>query len=164
MNLFGFQITKARAPEARDLRPAYGSGGWYGGGSGWGYGLFGRILEPFTGAWQRNVAIECSENILKFSAVYACVALIADDISKLRIKLVERDSNGIWNETTSPAFSPVLRKPNRYQTCIQFLGQWVTSKLLWGNAYVLKERDQRNVVTSLFVLDPARVTAMVTSE
>ena len=160
MKLFGLQITKAVAPAPRDVRPIFGGSH----GSNWGLGMFGRILEPFTGAWQRNVAIECSENILKFSAVYACVALIADDISKLRIKLVEKDSNGIWSETSSAAFSPVLRKPNRYQTSIQFLAQWISSKLLWGNTYVLKERDQRNVVIALYVLDPSRVTPMVTPE
>jgi HK97 family phage portal protein len=159
MRLLGFEITKA---PPRDARPV---GAWYPGGhSGWGYGLFGRILEPFTGAWQRNVAIDCQENIVKFSAVYACVGLISDDISKLRIKLVEVDANGIWKENASAAFSPVLRKPNRYQTRIQFVSQWITSKLLWGNAYIFKQRDARNIVVAMYVLDPSRVTPMVTAE
>ena len=131
---------------------------------GWHRWTTGRIWESFTGAWQRNIEIECHENVLKFSAVYACVGLISDDISKLRIKLVEQDRNGIWTETTSGAFSPVLRKPNRYQTRIQFLSQWITSKLLWGNAYILKERDARNVVVAMYVLDPARVVPMVTPD
>jgi phage portal protein BeeE len=50
-------------------------------------------------------------------------------------------SKGIWTETDSPAFSPVLRKPNRYQNRIQFWESWILSKLTRGNAYVLKERD-----------------------
>ena len=58
------------------------------------------------------------------------------------------------NKSRLPAFSPVLRKPNRYQTRQQFIEQWVTSKLIHGNAYILKERDNRNVVTALYVLDP----------
>lgn len=163
MNLLGWEIKAVRAPP-RDLRPL-GSWGWGGSRSGgWGRGLFGPILESFAGAWQKNVAIDCTENILKFSAVYACVALIADDISKLRLRLVELGSDGIWRETSSAAFSPVLRKPNRYQTYIQFLGQWIVSKLLWGNAYVLKERDLRQIVIAMYVLDPSRVTPMVTEE
>ena len=48
--------------------------------------------------------------------------MIADDISKLRIKLVKREGR-IWTEFESSAFSPVLRKPNRYQTRIQFISQ-----------------------------------------
>jgi HK97 family phage portal protein len=154
MRLLGFEITKARPLEAAravDTRSTWG-------------GFWGRVSEPFSGAWQRNIEAECAENVLKFSAVYACVGLISDDISKLRVKLVQIDASGIWTETASAAFSPVLRKPNRYQTRIQFLSQWIVSKLLWGNAYVLKQRDQRNVVVALYVLDPARVVPMVTPE
>ena len=94
-------------------------------------GILGIIQESFPGAWQRNIEVDSCENILKFSAVYACVSLISDDISKLRIKLVQLDDNQIWNEVTNAAFSPVLRKPNRYQTHIQFLSQWIVCKLLW---------------------------------
>jgi HK97 family phage portal protein len=158
MRLLGFDITRKAKPPA-DARQV-GNGGWYG--ASW--NSLGRIMEPFTGAWQRNIEAECCENLLKFSAVYACVGLISDDISKLRIKLVQRNASDIWTETASAAFSPVLRKPNRYQSRIQFLSQWIVSKLLWGNAYILKERDQRNVVTALYVLDPARVVPMVTPE
>lgn len=159
MRLLGFQITKARAPA--DLRPVMGNNEME---HGWHRWATGRIWESFTGAWQRNIEVDCHDSLLKFSAVYACVGLIADDISKLRIKLVARDADGIWNETESGAFSPVLRKPNRYQSRIQFLSQWIVSKLLWGNAYILKERDQRNVVVAMYVLDPARVTPMVTPD
>ena len=60
-------------------------------------------------------------------------------------------------ETESSAFSPVLRRPNRYQNRIQFIAQWVTSKLVHGNTYVLKQRDQRGVVVALYLLaSPAR--------
>jgi HK97 family phage portal protein len=123
-----------------------------------------RVGESFAGAWQRNVELENSQNILKFSAVYSCVSLIANDIAKLRIKLVQGTNNGTWTETVNPAFSPVLRKPNRYQTRIQFLSQWVTSKLLHGNAYILKEYDGRLVVKAMYVLDPQRVLPLVTDD
>jgi HK97 family phage portal protein len=119
------------------------------------------IRESFAGAWQANVELR-AEDILTYSAVYACVSLIAGDIAKLCLRLVQQDANGIWTDAESPAFSPVLRKPNRYQTRIKFIEQWVTSKLIRGNAYILKQRDARGVVTALFVLDPSRVTPMVT--
>jgi len=156
MRIFGFEISRSKAsapPTAYAVDTRLRWSDW-----------FSVIHEPFTGAWQRNISVESCENILKFSAVYACVGLISDDISKLRIKLVQEDRNGIWNEISSPAFSPVLRKPNRYQTRIQFISQWITSKLLYGNAYILKERDARNVVIAMYVLDPARVIPLVTDE
>ena len=55
----------------------------------------------------------------------------------------------------------MLRQPNRYQTIVKFVEQWITSKLTAGNAYVLKQRDERGVVSALYVLDPARVTPLI---
>jgi HK97 family phage portal protein len=118
------------------------------------------VSEPYAGAWQVNVEGR-RDLALAYSAVFACVTLIASDIGKLCLRLVEQDADGIWTETTSPAFSPVLRKPNRYQTTSKFVEQWITSKLIWGNTYVLKQRDARNVVTALYVLDPCRVKPLV---
>jgi len=119
------------------------------------------IRESFTGAWQQNVEIR-AQDVLTYSAVYACVSLIAGDIAKLCLRLVEQDKDGIWTEVNSPAFSPFLRKPNRYQSRIKFVEQWITSKLTRGNAYALKSRDQRGLVTAAYVLDPGRVTPLVT--
>lgn len=121
------------------------------------------VHEPFPGAWQR-VMPERRESCLAFSAIYACISLISGDIAKLPIRLVKRTDQGIWEDAESPAFSPVLRKPNRYQTRIQFLAYWVISKLLYGNAYILKEREGRNVVKALYPLHPACVKPLVTDD
>jgi len=75
------------------------------------------ILESFAGAWQQNVEVRTAD-VLAFPTVYRCISLIASDVAKLRVKLVQRDEDGIWSETTSAAYSPVLRKPNLYQTRI----------------------------------------------
>jgi HK97 family phage portal protein len=129
--------------------PARGSGGWYP-----------VVREPSTGAWQRNEEIALPST-LSYAAVFACTTLIASDIGKLRLRLVERDAEGIWNEVNVPAFSPVLRKPNRYQLTQKFIEQWIVSKLTHGNAYVLKQRDNRNAVVALYVLDPMKVAPLI---
>lgn len=147
MRIFGLNITRATAPAT--LRPVDNRGGWWP-----------IIREPFTGAWQRNID-EKPANVLSYPPAYSCVTLIASDISKLQCRLVAEDSNGIWNPVTSPAFSPVLRRPNHYQNRIKFFETWVVSKLVHGNTYVLKVRDARNVVTALYVLDPQRVQVLV---
>lgn len=152
MRLLGFEVQRTKGAVGT-LSTVNSQGSWLSG-----------IRESFTGAWQRNVVIEPAETILSFSAVYACVTLIADDIAKMRIKLMQQGQEGIWEEAYSPAFSPVLTKPNKYQTRIQFLSQWIVSKLLHGNAYVLKARDGRGVVTAMYVLDPRRVTPLVSPE
>lgn len=130
-------------------------------GSGW----FGIIRESFSGAWSQNVAIDAPREILAFSAVFACVTLIASDIAKLRVKLMMSDENGIGEEV--PKGSPywaVLRKPNRFQTWLKFIEQWIVSKLLYGNTYVLKQRDARGIVVAFYILDAQRVTALVAAD
>lgn len=121
------------------------------------------IRESFTGAWQRDIVIR-PETALSNYAVFACVTRIASDIAKLRIRLVEADSNGISTEVSSPAYSPVLNNPNNYQNRIQFVEHWLLSKLLFGNTYVLKVRDNRNVVTDMHVLHPMKVQPLVTPD
>lgn len=118
------------------------------------------VREPFTGAWQRNV-VQTRESLLTFSALYSCVALISSDVAKLRLRLVEQDQDGIWSEVAVPAFSPILRKPNKWQNRISFIQQWVISKLLHGNTYILKRRDNRGVVVEMYVLDPTRCKPLV---
>lgn len=144
MRIFGLDITRTKAAAA-----PISSRGW------WPW-----VREPFAGAWQQNQEWS-ADTVLAYHAVFACVTLIHNDIGKLRPKLVEQDSDSIWSETTNPAFSPVLRRPNRYQNHIQFKQWWITSKLLTGNTYALKQRDNRRVVTSLYLLDPKRVQVLV---
>jgi len=150
VKLFGFELTRARPRAVPAGATAVSArGGWWP-----------VVREPYTGAWQHNQ--ECSvPSVLGSPAVFACTTLIASDIGKLRLRLVEQDAAGIWRETTSPAFSPVLRKPNRYQIINKFLEQWLVSKLTHGNTYVLKQRDNRGVVVALYVLDPQSVKPLV---
>lgn len=122
--------------------------------------FWGRIHEPFAGAWQRNLEVDPRESLLAFSAVFSCVTGIASDIAKLRPKLMVK-VDGIWEESSNSTYSAVLKKPNHYQTRLKFLEQWITSKLLHGNAYILKVRDPSGIVIRLYVLDPSRVTPMV---
>jgi len=139
------------APEKKQLAlaPPAGRGGWWP-----------IVRESFAGAWQQNVEVR-ADLVTANWAVFACITLIASDIGKLRLRLVQRTEGGIWEEAVSPAFSPVLRRPNRYQTRQKFIEQWIISKLVNGNAYVLKRRDDRGVVVELYVLDPNSVRPLV---
>lgn len=121
------------------------------------------VREPFTGAWQKNEEWT-ADTVLAYHAVYACITRIANSIGKLATNLCEVDADGIWTPTTSAAFSPVLARPNRFQNHIQFKQWWIISKLVHGNAYVLKQRDGRRVVERMYLLDPKLVTVLVSPD
>ncbi|EPN31499.1 HK97 family phage portal protein, partial [Pseudomonas syringae pv. actinidiae ICMP 19096] len=148
MKLFKF----GRGTEEKSLRPADNRGGW-----------IGVVREAFAGAWQKNIEVN-QDTVLAFSAVFACITLIASDIAKLRLKLVQLTDDRIWEETTSSSFSPVIKRPNHFQNRIQFFETWFLSKLTHGNTYVMKLRDGRGVVIKLYVLDPRRVTPLVADD
>jgi HK97 family phage portal protein len=153
MKIFGWEIRRVEKAAPVGLNSVLANrGGW-----------LPIIRESFSGAFQTNVTID-RNLVLTHPAVFACMTLIASDIAKMRLRLVQRDRDGIWSEVDNPAYSPVLRKPNSVQTRIQFWEHWMLSKLSNGNAYVLKGRDSRNVVTSLHVLDPIRVQPLVTED
>lgn len=126
-----------------------------------GQGWYPLVREPFPGAWQKNISID-RNTVLAFHATFAAMTLIASDIAKLRVKLIKLNTTtGIWDEAPNSAYDPVLRKPNAYQTRIQFWEAYFLSKLSTGNVFVLKERDDRGVVYRLHVLDPRRCRPMV---
>lgn len=122
-----------------------------------------RILEPFTGAWQQNVEERLCD-VLTYPTLYACLNRISQDFGKLPFILKQYQPNQTWKTVENPAYSPVLRKPNDYQTAQQFREAWILSKLITGNTYILKGRDQRDVVTRLWVLDPCNVMPMVSDD
>ena len=153
MRIPGLGLEIRRAPTLREktggLTTLSGPGGW-----------FPIVREPFTGAWQRNVTAT-SEDAFSNPTAWSCITLIASDIAKIWLDLVTEDENGILTPTKNPAFSPVLRKPNSFSTMVKFIEYWQICKLTRGNTYVLKARDNRNVVNALYILDPARVQVLI---
>ena len=146
----GLTITRTKA--TGPLAAVESRGGWW------------PILrEGYSGAWQSNVEVS-TDTVLTYSTVFACISRISSDVAKMGLRLMERQPDGIWVEASSPAFSPVLNKPNHYQTRIGFVAQWLISKLVHGNTYALKERDARGVVTALYLLDPLRVRPMIAED
>lgn len=118
------------------------------------------IRDWYPGAWQQNKEISAG-SVLAYHAVFGCVSLIASDISKLKLRLMQEDSDGIGHEVKNTAHSPLLRKPNSYQTTIQFIETWLISKLSCGNTYVYLEKDTSGIVREMHILDPRRVKVLV---
>jgi HK97 family phage portal protein len=144
VKIFGYEITKAMHTVS-DYR-----GGWR------------RILEPFSGAWQRNIE-EKRADLITYPTLYACLYRISSDIGKLPFMLTNTTPEGITRQAPSSqqAAYKVLKTPNAFQTEGQFREYWMLSKLTQGNTYVLKRRDDRGMVVDEYILDPERVIPMV---
>lgn len=145
MKLFGFSVTREKSLNA--IGGAFRNG-WR------------TISEPFSGAWQRNLE-EKRGDLITYPTLYACAFRISSDIGKLPFSLRTRAKSGVWTEIANAAYDPVLRKPNGFQTAAQFREYWILTKLINGNAYILKRRDERRVVVELYVLNPEWVMPMV---
>jgi HK97 family phage portal protein len=126
-------------------------GGWF------------RVLESFAGAWQQDIKIDANA-VDSYWANFACLTLICSDIAKMPMAVRQYDAKTkIWRRT--PLRQPLLKKPNHYQTTVEFLFSWVMSELRTGNTYVLKVRDpDTGFVTAMYVLDPNRVVPYITSD
>lgn len=142
MKLFGYEIKKSL-----QTVPA-SSGGW-----------FPLVRESSPGAWQRSEKIEL-DTALSHSAVFSCVDLISRDISKLPARFTKKAA-GYW-QPVEHAYDNLMRRPNHYQNRAQFISAWIASKLLHGNAYVLKQRSVR--IDALHILDPRRVEPLIDEE
>lgn len=125
-----------------------------------GFGGFGSLVRDFfTGSWQKNEEVRLSE-VRDFFAIYACKTLISSDIAKMAPG-VKVKKNGIW-ETADDGVHLLLKKPNHYQNGVQFRSWWMTSKLEFGNTYVLKQRDSFGKIEALYILDPRKVEPLLT--
>lgn len=116
------------------------------------------VHEPYTGAWQKNDELKRTD-LTHFHAVFACVSLIASDVGKLKIQ-TKSVQDGVLLPIKSRT-QTILKKPNQHQTWQQFAENWITSKLLRGNAYIFKQRDIFGDVWQLHVLNPDRVKVLL---
>jgi HK97 family phage portal protein len=150
MRFFGYELS--RVSKANGPTPVRSS-------------MYGWVRESFAGAWQKGVTIDPLGTITAYAAVYACISRIANDVAKLEPRLMELQPDGTSRPavSTSPYWE-VIRKPNTFQNRIQFYCFWLSLKLMYGNSFALKKRDARGIVYAKYLLDPRRVTPMVTPE
>jgi HK97 family phage portal protein len=120
------------------------------------------IFDHRPGAWQQHddgLTEADQGTVMTTAVVYACIRLLAWDIAKLPV-VIKRLTAGIWSLADHQVLGLLLRKPNYYQTWIDFIQSWLYSYLITGNAYIVKVRDAGRF-SQLIVLDPCKVQPMV---
>lgn len=144
MRLLGLQISRIRKKALQSLSSI---GSWF------------KIWDTTPGAWQQNATPADVSAVSANWAVFSCVTLIAGDIAKMPARAMRFNAQTqIWDVTLQ---RPALRKPNAFQTRIEFFKMWIFSLLLQGNTYVLKQRGENGYVIAMYILDPCRVTPLV---
>jgi HK97 family phage portal protein len=113
----------------------------------------GYVHEPFAGAWQRNISCGGTD-ALAFSAVFASVTMIAQDIAKLRPTVYRELEDGSKEPYPQHPAQRVLDKPNPFQTRVDFWQHFMMSVLMQGNTYDFLTHDQRGVINGMWPLDP----------
>lgn len=76
------------------------------------------------------------------AAVMCCVSILAEDIAKLTPKLWRRKRGGGRKEATDHYLAPFLKRPNSWQTWMEFCCMLMVGLLLRGNGYAVIVRDR----------------------
>lgn len=101
------------------------------------------------------------DNALKFSAVWACVRVIAETVSQLRWTVFQQQPDGGKRELeTHPAYRVVAVSPNPEMTPFQWRETLLGHVLTYGNAFCEIERDNANRPVACWPLAPDRVDVL----
>ena len=96
------------------------------------------------------------DSALELVPVYAAVGLLAGAIGSLPLK-VYRDAEPRTEARTSRQWKLLHDAPNDEMAADEFWEITTASLLLWGNAFLWKQRDTGGVVQSLWPIRPNRV-------
>ena len=124
-------------------------------------------LAAFMGAGRHTSAgIIVGEHLaMRNSTFYRAVNLIASAIGMLPTHLMRLLDNGDTEEATDhPLYAVLKRKPNDYQTALEFKSYMQTAALLDGNAYAMVVRGFRGRIVSLIPLKRGTVTPLLSDK
>lgn len=99
-----------------------------------------------------------AETALKVAAVWACVRLIAESVAMLPIHVYRRQERGRTLATWHPVADVLGRRPNDYQTPVEFFRLMTASALLLGDGLARIVPGRRGAVDQLLPLPPRQVT------
>ena len=95
---------------------------------------------------------------LRHVPVMSCVSMLSEDVAKLPLSVFRRKPDGGKVEATDHPLHRLLRKPNAWQTRLEFIEMMQSALVLRGNAFAVILRDWRGRPTSLVPIHPDRVT------
>ena len=108
---------------------------WFGGSTQRNVGL--QIGAPAT--YEEAAAVTVTEDTaMQISAVWACVKLLAETVASLPVAVYKKTDTGRVVDNSFWFAQLMNRKPNRYQTRVEFFETLMLNLALHGNAYFKK--------------------------
>jgi HK97 family phage portal protein len=116
-------------------------------------------LYEALGGLSTNSGISVNEQTaLQFSAVYACVRVISDQIAsfpKHIFKQVnDRERKKLYDH---PAYKLIDKEPNEFCSAFDLWDAVTSSVLLWGNGFAHLNRDDNFNITSISFIHPSNI-------
>lgn len=98
------------------------------------------IQYPGPGAYAAPAAVTVTEDsAMQISAVWACVRLLSETVASLPVHVYRKTPTG-RELVPNHWFTQLLKRPNRYQTKVEFFETLMLNLSLHGNAYCKVER------------------------
>src|SRR5262245_4907095 len=95
---------------------------------------------------------------MEISAFYACVRIISETVASLPCILYRRiDETGKNRAPDYPLFRILRRRPNEFQSAMEFFELMQSWVLTWGNAFAWIQRNGGGQIQNLWPMAPDRV-------
>ena len=111
--------------------------------------------------WQLGQDKPDSTALFRSSAVYTCVAVIAQEIARLKVTHYTNPGLTGEKEMYKSGVTRLLNKPNNYQTRSDYFLAVMYALLMNGNSYSLVTRDSRGRIVDLSPLNSSAVMPYV---
>jgi len=112
-----------------------------------------------VGARSRTGLTVSELTALRVSAVYGCCLVICGDIGKLPLKVIQEDSEGRKRvRTDHPLYRVLYRRPNEWQTSMEFRMTMMLHALLKKGGHSFINRGKKGEVLELIPIMPGNIT------
>lgn len=96
---------------------------------------------------------------MRLGAVFACVRNISQDFASTPLHLYKRSGDKVKKAENHPLYRLLNEAPNKETTAFNFKQSAMANLLLWGDAYIYKERNALGEVIALYNLRSSDVNA-----
>ncbi len=118
-------------------------------------GAFDLTSLPFLGGVQTTSGMRVAQGTsLQVTAVRRCVSVRSVDVARCRPSILRPNEEGKKEVVKDHELSPLMIRPNPWQSWFEFCEQMHAGFLLRGNAYAVKIRDWRGRITMLIPINP----------